>query len=94
MITAAVFKYCYAGNVTSIGGNRYRNYADGLGTSALFYAPCGLSVDLVGNIYAADNGNNRIRKISSSGTYLAVVAVVFARAHFVVKKNPVFCCSC
>jgi hypothetical protein len=56
-----------AGNVTSIGGNKYKNYADGMGTNALFNAPSGLSVDLDGNIYVADNGNDRIRKISPSG---------------------------
>lgn len=37
------------------------------GTSALFNGPKGIAADTSGNIYVADNLNNAIRKISSSG---------------------------
>ncbi|WP_264520708.1 T9SS type A sorting domain-containing protein [Flavobacterium sp. N1994] len=50
-----------AGNVTTSG------YLDGQGTSVLFLNPKGLGVDASGNVYVADSGNNRIRKISTSG---------------------------
>ena len=35
-----------------------------------FYNPNGVAVDSSGNIYVADQINNRIQKFSSSGTFL------------------------
>ena len=49
-----------------LGGAQYE-FADGAGTSALFYNPDGLTLDSVGNVYVADAGFNRIRKITPSG---------------------------
>ncbi len=42
-------------------------FADGFGRSAKFRSPRGIAADIQGNIYVADNGNNRIRKITASG---------------------------
>ena len=41
--------------------------ADGSGTAARFWAPFGVAVDTNGNVYAADTGNNIIRKITPDG---------------------------
>src|SRR5207253_833342 len=38
---------------------------DGNGSEARFNFPTGVAVDLAGNVYVADNGNNTIRKIDS-----------------------------
>ena len=55
------------GNVTTFAGDGTAGFADGQRTSAKFNAPCGIAVDNAGNIYVADRGNIRIRKIDSTG---------------------------
>jgi sugar lactone lactonase YvrE len=42
--------------------------ADGSGGSALFSGPQGIAVDVGGNLYVADTGNNTVRKITSGGS--------------------------
>jgi DNA-binding beta-propeller fold protein YncE len=51
------------GIVSTIAGSS-SGYRDGDGTSAKFDSPVGLGIDRQGNIYVADQKNNRIRKIS------------------------------
>lgn len=55
-----------------IAGSNYSTgwsagYVDATGPSARFNGIVGLAVDAAGNLYAADSGNARIRKVSSSG---------------------------
>ena len=51
------------GVVSTIAGST-AGYLDGDAITAKFNLPNGLAVDKQGNIYVADNNNNRIRKIS------------------------------
>ncbi|MDK2773028.1 MAG: T9SS type A sorting domain-containing protein [Flavobacterium sp.] len=55
-----------AGVVSTIAGSTL-GYLDDIGTSARFYYPNGVTVDSSGNLYVADGGNNRIRKITPTG---------------------------
>jgi sugar lactone lactonase YvrE len=55
------------GEVTTFAGSGEEGYANGAGTEAQFYGPVGLAFDKAGNLYVADMGNHRIRKISPKG---------------------------
>jgi sugar lactone lactonase YvrE len=47
-------------------------YVDGAATEALFKSPGGITVDPAGNLFVADTGNQRIRKIGIDGTVTTV----------------------
>lgn len=49
-----------------------QGFSDGQGTAALFDNPSGVAVDADGNVYVADSGNNRIRKIDSNGNVTTI----------------------
>lgn len=58
------------GNVTTLAGNGTQGDADGTGGpngGAEFNDPCGIALDATGNVYVADFGNERIRKVDPSG---------------------------
>ena len=58
-----------AGVVTTLAGNGTQGAADGTGIAASFSNPSGLAVDMSGNVYVADTGNHKIRKITQVGGY-------------------------
>ena len=53
--------------VTTLAGSGNATFADGIGQFASFCNLRGAAVDSSGNIYVADQANNRIRKITSAG---------------------------
>jgi trimeric autotransporter adhesin len=64
-----VRKVTPGGIITTIAGNgTYGFGGDGMwATEAQLDSPYSLTVDLMGNLYVADSGNNRIRKITPAG---------------------------
>ncbi|WP_291274392.1 SMP-30/gluconolactonase/LRE family protein [Flavobacterium sp.] len=61
-----------SGNVTTIAGNGEAGFADGNGTEAQFFYPACVATDASNNIYVADAGNHKIRKIDTSGNVTTV----------------------
>src|SRR6185503_16015496 len=59
------------GNVTTLAGGS-EGFADGAGASASFNSPSALALGPDGNLYVADTGNNRIRKITPDGNVSTV----------------------
>jgi hypothetical protein len=60
-------KITASGNVTTLAGAGTAGFSDGNGVGAFFSGPSGVAVDSNNNLYVADGGNHRIRKITSSG---------------------------
>jgi hypothetical protein len=52
---------------STLAGNSGYGAANGTGSNALFWAPCGVATDSSGNVYVADSQNNLIRFITPAG---------------------------
>ena len=62
----AVRKITPDGQVSAVAGGA-RGYIDGQGITARFFVPAGIAIGLDDNLYIADSGNHRIRKVSPDG---------------------------
>lgn len=62
-----LYKVTQAGDVSLVAGGRY-GFADGIGEAAKFYFPSDVLAGPGGNLFIADSGNGRIRKVTPDGT--------------------------
>ena len=62
------------GMITTVAGNGTGGYSGdrGAATNAELYLPTGVAVDASGNLFIADYGNNRVRKVGTNGMITAV----------------------
>ena len=60
------------GLVTTLAGSGVAGFLDGTGVGARFNFPSGVAVDASGNVYVADSGNQRIRKIAPDGAVVTL----------------------
>lgn len=74
------------GAVTTIAGLAGVNgNADGTGSAARFYWPCGVAADSTGNIFVVDRGNGAIRKVTSDGVVTTLAGGAGSETQF---NNP------
>jgi sugar lactone lactonase YvrE len=66
------------GTVRTLAGSGEAGFTEGMGRAARFNLPFGIAVDGVGNVFVADTGNNRIRRITPDGTVTTLAGSVTA----------------
>jgi len=64
------------GVITTVAGNGAPSFGGdgGLATSASLYYPTDMTVDSAGNLYIADSGNHRVRKVAAGTGIITTVA--------------------
>jgi sugar lactone lactonase YvrE len=67
------------GNIATVAGNGTFGFSgdDGPATSASLAFPRGVAVDTAGNLFIADNGNSRIRKVTAGGVITTIAGSGF-----------------
>lgn len=69
-----ILKVGASGAIITVAGNGFHGFSGdgGLATGASMRFPDGVAVDAAGNLYIADSGNNRIRKVGADGIITTV----------------------
>lgn len=69
----AIRKITSAGVVTTLAGNGSAGSTDATGSAASFTEPLGITITNAGNIFVADYGNQKIRKVTQAGVVTTAV---------------------
>lgn len=67
-----IYKISSVGVKTILAGNGSSGSTDGVGTAASFYGPGGMTTDALGNLYVADQSNNKVRKVTPAGLVITI----------------------
>ncbi len=72
-------KVTTGGAISTVAGNGHPGFSgdSGPATSARFFIPEGMALDAAGNLFIADTGNHRVRKVTSDG----VISTVAGNGH-------------
>ena len=64
------------GSISTIAGTGFLGFSGegGTATAARLSGPSGVAVDVSGNLYIADTGNNRVRKLTAANGLITTVA--------------------
>src|ERR1039458_2749610 len=81
-------KVLASGIITTVAGGGAVLGDGGPATSATLYGPLDVAVDASGNLFIADTGNNRIRKVSAAAPSGSPVAIPLPAAVNTVDVNP------
>ena len=75
-----VIRRVSAGTITTIAGNGTAGYSGdgGQGINAQLTTPYAVALDVSGNIYVADNGNSRIRYVTTAGAISTIAGTATA----------------
>ena len=76
--------------VSTMAGSGVAGYVDGVASIAMFSIPWGVSADSNGALFVADQGNNKIRKVTTAGEGGRGVVLVWGEGVCVLV---VFLCS-
>ena len=88
LATDAIYKVTEGGVVSLFAGlPNNGGFANGTGTVARFDKPRGIACDKSGNVYVADTGNNRIRKIDQGGRVTTIAGGFDAPLDVAVAPN-------
>ncbi len=91
-INQVVRKVTPAGIITTVAGNGTQGYSGdgGPAISAQLNYPNGTAFDAAGNLYIADNGNNRIRKVQLASKFDTTVALTSSSNPSMVAQQVTF----
>ena len=73
-LNSAVRKVTTGGTISTIAGTGVQGYSgdNAAGNKARLNGPQNVAVDSAGNVYIADQGNNRVRMVSASGNIVTI----------------------